>query len=308
MRDAKSLILLLVSLLLVLVSFILILTWGYRFYTKNDEYKVAAKIVITDSNALANRIRDSLQKVYNETLYKLDSQLDSTLTNSDSLKKQLDIRLKEFFRLSNEITQILNRRNNNYADFDVAKKKIDELQFKADDLREKNQIVANENNKLGDILNEEKKSEKGPEKNVNPGNTENNTPAYTVFTASEMKLSAITVSDNKEAETSLADQTKKLVGAFTVTNNNSQLSSAEVVVVVQQPDGHILKNSEWESGSFTTTEGRKIYSYKLNFSYAKGEPKRLFFSLKADKYQKGSYSMQIYYNGTMIGKILKTLS
>ena len=314
MRDARSLILLLVSLWLVLVSFVLIWTWGYRFYNKNDEFKVAAKLVITDSNAMANRIRDSLQKVYNETLYKLDSQLDSTLLNSDSLKKQLDIKLAEFYRLSGEITAILNRRNNNYADIDMAKKKIGELQNKADDMRDKNQVVDSENKKLTEILDQVQKTEKGAEKNIKQGNAENNVaveksnPAYSVFTASEMKLSAITVNDEKESETFFADQTKKLVGAFTVTNNNSQLSSAEVIVVVQQPDGRVLKNSEWESGSFSTPEGKKLYSYKLNFNYSKGEPKRLYFSLKADTYQKGNYTMQVYYNGTMIGKVFKILS
>ena len=314
MRDARSLILLLVSLLLVLVSFVLIWTWGYRFYNKNDEFKVAAKLVITDSNAMANRIRDSLQKVYNETLYKLDTQLDSTLLNSDSLKKQLDIKLAEFYRLSGEITAILNRRNNNYADIDVARKKIGELQSKADDMRDKNQVVDSENKKLTEILDQVQKAEKISDKNVKQGNAENNVaveknnPAYSVFTASEMKLSAITVNDEKESETFFADQTKKLVGVFTVTNNNSQLNSAEVIVVVQQPDGRVLKNSEWESGSFSTPEGKKIYSYKLNFNYSKGEPKRLYFSLKADAYQKGNYTMMVYYNGNMIGKIFKTLS
>ena len=314
MRDARSLILLLVSLLLVLVSFVLIWTWGYRFYNKNDEFKVAAKLVITDSNAMANRIRDSLQKVYNETLYKLDTQLDSTLLNSDSLKKQLDIKLAEFYRLSGEITAILNRRNNNYAEIDVARKKIGELQSKADDMRDKNRVVDSENKKLTEILDQVQKTEKSSDKNVKQGSAENNVaveksnPAYSVFTASEMKLSAITVNDEKESETFFADQTKKLVGVFTITNNNSQLNSAEVIVVVQQPDGRVLKNSEWESGSFSTPEGKKIYSYKLNFNYSKGEPKRLYFSLKADAYQKGNYTMLVYYNGTMIGKIFKTLS
>ncbi len=314
MRDARSLILLLVSLLLVLVSFVLIWTWGYRFYNKNDEFKVAAKLVITDSNAMANRIRDSLQKVYNETLYKLDTQLDSTLLNSDSLKKQLDIKLAEFYRLSGEITAILNRRNNNYAEIDVARKKIGELQSKADDMRDKNRVVDSENKKLTEILDQVQKTEKSSDKNVKQGSAENNVaveksnPAYSVFTASEMKLSAITVNDEKESETFFADQTKKLAGVFTVTNNNSQLSNAEVIVVVQQPDGRVLKNSEWESGSFSTAEGKKIYSYKLNFNYSKGEPKRLYFFLKADAYQKGNYTMMVYYNGNMIGKIFKTLS
>jgi len=114
MRDAKSLLLLLVSLLLVLVSFGLLWTWGYRFYNKNDEItKAPVKIVVVDSNAIANRVRDSLQTVYAETLQSLDSQYKSTLSNSDSLKTQLDIKLDEFYRLSNEIAALLKNRNAN---------------------------------------------------------------------------------------------------------------------------------------------------------------------------------------------------
>jgi hypothetical protein len=303
MRDAKSLLLLFVSLLLVLVSFVLIWTWGYRYYSKNDEYKVNAKIVITDSNALANRIRDSLQQIYNETLHKLDTQLDSTLLSSDSLKAQLDLKLGEFFRLSHEITAILRNRNSG-ADFNVAKQKIGELQVKADELSDKNKIVENENKKLGGILDQLSETENKPGAN---SQADRGNPVSGAFIASELKLSAITTDADKELETSTADQAKKLVGSFTVTNSN-QVPNAEMLVVVLQPDGRVLKNSEWDAGSFNTQEGKKLYSYKLNFTYSRGEPKRLNFSLRADKYQKGNYTMQLYYNGLMIGKAVKTLS
>lgn len=314
MRDAKSLLLLLVSLLLVLVSFVLIWTWGYRFYNKSDEYKVNAKIVLTDSNSLANRIRDSLQKIYDETLYKLDSQLDSTLINSDSLKAQLEVKLSEFFRLSNEIKAILKDRSSN-TNLNVAKQKLGELQNKAEDLKEKNQVVENENQKLGTILEQLNKSGKGTEKNVKPTNTEtglstekNNNPIYAVFTASDLKLAAIMTGNDPDAETTVAEKTAKLVGSFTVVNNISQLSNVDMMVIVLQPNGTVLKNSEWDSGSFNTSDGKKIYSYKLSFNYSKGEQKRLIFTLKPERFQKGTYSMQVYHNGIMIGKILKTLS
>ena len=130
MKDAKSLLLLLVSFLLVVVSFILIWTWGYRYYTSRDEYKVNARVVLTDSVATVNRIRDSLQHVYDETIRKLDAQLDSSLVNSDSLKSQLDAKLAEFFRLSSEIRALLNSRNV-AANFGTAKRKLGELQNKA---------------------------------------------------------------------------------------------------------------------------------------------------------------------------------
>lgn len=312
MKDAKSLLLLLVSLLLVLVSFVLIWTWGYRYYTNKDEYKVNAKIVLTDSAAIANRIRDSLQNVYNETISQLDSRLDSSLITSDSLKTQLDIKLSEFFRLSNEIKALLSSRNTG-RDFTVAKQKLGELQTKAEDLKDKNKLVENENNSLGTVIEQLSKSEKNPKQPVSSGadpdaGHEKGNPVFAVFNASDLKLSAMAVNNDAETETTLADQATRLIGTFTVTNNISQLSNVEMMVVVLQPDGRVLQNSEWDSGSFNTPDGKKIYSYKVSFNYTKGEQKRLLFSLKADKYQKGNYTMQVYYNGIVIGRVLKTLS
>lgn len=316
MKDAKSLLLLLVSLLLVLVSFVLIWTWGYRYYTSKDEYKVNAKIVLTDSSRVVNHIRDSLQKVYEETINKLDARLDSSLMNSDSLKTQLEVKLAEFFRLSNEIKALLSNRNTG-KDFTVARQKLGELQNRAEDLRDKNKIVESENNSLGTIIEQLNKPEKAPDKNQRPvipaenngnGGNDKGNPVFAVFNASDLKLSAITLNNENEVETAWAEQADKLVGMFTVTNNISQLSNVEMMVVVLQPDGRVLKNSEWDSGSFNTPNGKKIYSYKVNFNYTKGEQKRLLFSLKTDKYQKGNYTMQVYYNGIMIGKASKILS
>ena len=104
-----------------------------------------------------------------------------------------------------------------------------------------------------------------------------------------------------------SEQTEKFLGSFIVKSNFNQSNSAEIIVVVLQPDGHVMQSSTWESGTFDTREGRKIYSSKLHFEYTNGEAKRLSFSLSADKYQKGEYVMQVYYNGMMIGKTFKTL-
>ena len=85
--------------------------------------------------------------------------------------------------------------------------------------------------------------------------------------------------------------------------------NAEIVIVIIEPDGHILQNSVWESGSFDTkTEGKKNYTRKMRFDYTKGEQKALIFSLNADSYQKGTYLLQIWHNGLKIGEIEKILS
>jgi regulator of replication initiation timing len=313
MKDTKSLLLLLVSLLLVLVSFVLIATWGYSFYSKKGVSKSSAAQIAIDSASIANKVSDSLQKIYSATLQNLGVQLDSTLTNSDSLKNVLDTKLAEFYRLRNEIASILARKdaNSNYA---VARQKIGELQGKLEDLKEKNQTVDNENKKLTSILSEINQKEPAPEKNYRPGSAEKSSnpdqanPVFSAFTASDMRLNAVARTGDGEAETVFAGKAEKLNGAFTVTNFNSQLTNAEMMVVVIKPDGMVLKGSGWESGTFSTPNGRKVYSYKFNFAYTRGDAKRLAFTLRSGTLTPGNYTMELYHNGLMIGKMLKTLS
>ena len=313
MRDTKSLLLLLVSLLLVLVSFILIWTWGYNFYSKNVVAKTNTTQPIADSATIANRVSDSLQRLYAASLKDLDVQLDSTLSSSDSLSNQLDSKLAEFYRLKSEIATILKARSsdNNLA---VAKQKIGELQSKVNNLKDKNQVVDKENKKLYDVVNDMVLTDKPPGKNSpSAGMLKNNepeklSPAYSTFTASDMRLFAVANADDKETETNAAEKAEKLTGAFTVTNFNSALTNAEMMVVVIKPDGKVLKGSGWDSGTFTTADGKKIYSYKFNFTYSKGEAKRLAFTLRGGSFSKGNYSMEVYQNGLVIGKVVKTLS
>ena len=312
MRDTKSLLLLLVSLLLVAVSFVLIWTWGYNFYSKNGVAKPVVVQTAADSVAIANKVSDSLQKVYAATLKDLDLKLDSTLTNSDSLSNQLDAKLAEFYRLRGEISEILKNKNAN-NNFAAAKQKIGELQTKVSDLKDKNQIVDKENNKLLDVVNDMVRTDKPPaKKSLSASMGQNMEPEkmspVSAFTAFDMRLAAINNADDKETETTSAEKTDKFTGAFTVTNFNSQLTNAEMMVVVLKPDGKVLKGSGWDSGTFTTPDGKKDYSYKFNFTYTRGEAKRLAFSLKGSTLSKGNYTMEVYHNGIMIGRTVKTLS
>ena len=156
--------------------------------------------------------------------------------------------------------------------------------------------------------------EKSPEQNILPvvfdtkPVSNRSTIPVSVFQAYDLHLSAVMVIDDKELETFQAMQTDKFVGSVVVKNNNAINNVAEIFIVVLQPDGHVLQKSAWESGTFETLDGKKIYSCKLRFDYIRGEPKKLLFSLSTDKYMKGNYTMQVYYNGSLIGKMYKTLT
>ena len=100
MRDTKSLLLLLVSLLLVLVSFVLIWTWGYSYYTKTESAKNIVIQPAADSMAIANKVRDSLQKVYDETLqqernnaYEIRNGIEAKYAERNENKNEIDVEL-----------------------------------------------------------------------------------------------------------------------------------------------------------------------------------------------------------------------
>ncbi len=313
MKDTKSLLLLLVSLLLILVSFVLVWTWGYNYYSNNNDRKSNTITASIDSASIVNHLKDSLQKEYTATLQNLDLQLDSTIFYSDSLKNQLDVKLAEFYRLRAEIVSLLKNKNtaNNYS---VVTQKINELQTKAEDLKVKNQDVEKENKKLNEVLSQINNTGKVADKNVKnestvkSNNTEKPNTVFSAFTVSDLRLAAIINTGEKETETTTAEKTDKFNGSFTVMNFNSQLTNAEMMVVVLKPDGFVLKGSGWDSGTFNTPEGRKVYSYKFYFNYSRGEAKRLIFSLRSGILTKGNYVLEVYHNGVLIGRTVKTLS
>src|SRR6476661_2308812 len=111
MKDSRTVLLLVVSLLLILVSCALLWTWGYNFnnYTKD---KSGTVFIVKDSTTprvtekINKPYQDSLREMYAKTVSNLGA-LDSTWTTADSLKSDLDIKLNDFYKLRNEIAELI---------------------------------------------------------------------------------------------------------------------------------------------------------------------------------------------------------
>lgn len=319
MKEIRSSLLLLVSLLLFLMSFIILCTWGYNAYYRNKDKAKGEVMMRKDTAAIAKATRDiaratrdSLRTIYALTIRDMDRRFDSTLAYADSLRVPINLKLAEFYKLKKEISDILKEKNND-ADLEMARGKITELQKKVEDLVGKNYEVEQENKKLYAIISQLSK-EKTAEQTSRPVVYDNKTipekPGSTgnIFQAYEIRLTAMMVNDDKEAETFQALQADKFVGSLIVKNNNAVNNVAELFIIINRPDGKVMQKSSWESGTFETMEGRKIYSLKLRFDYIKGEPKKLLFTLPGEQFIKGTYQMQVYHNGIVIGKISKTLN
>lgn len=306
MKDSKSLI-------LILLSAGLVTTWVYHLYDKMQYSKMVPEAVQVDSAALAQRTRDSLQRIYAGTINELGDSLSYTRSNADSLQNQLSDKVSTINRLKAEINGILGKKGLTREELATARIKISELQQKVDELRNQNGTIEEEKQRLLGQMEQLNNDFNGLQQNMRKVTEENRNlnekiSQASTFIASELHCSPVAVKNGKEEETNQAKKAAKLVISFTVQNNIADYNNAEVYVVVTQPDGQVLRNDVWESGSFfTRSNGQREYTRLIRFEYAKGESKKLIFSINADEYQKGSYTMEVYHNGVVIGKAVKML-
>ena len=309
MKDTKSL-------LLALLSLGLVGTWIYHLYDKTTYSKQVSQVSAKDP-VRASNAQDSLKQDYNSIVQKLDTGIDfaSSITDTLNNNDQLTAKLELINTLKNDITIILNDPEATAIELDLARQKIATLQQKTEELRNDKTVMEEKKKQMAAIFEKITSEINDEEKNVKKLEEENKeitkkiTKAST-FTASKLKLRAISNNGNLEKETSEARKTEKFALSFIVENKAIQYNNAEVYIVLIKPDGQVLQSQKvWESGSFALpTGGRKNYSLKVRFEYNKGDPKPLSLTLNAENYQKGNYRMQVYHNGTLIGQTIKKLS
>ncbi|MGB3006558.1 MAG: hypothetical protein WBC06_08625 [Chitinophagaceae bacterium] len=299
---------------MLMLSVGLVGTWIYHLYDKSVYSTRRTEIFIKDSTAVAQAVQDSLQKIYSLTINNLDAQLDSTKSTAGLLKGKLNIKLAEINKLRSEIATILKKNNFKKEDLDLARKKTVELQQLVAELQNRNSSIESEKQQIASVLEKVNVQVKNLETNNQQLGVENKVLTEKVnlastFIASEIKLSPVTVKNEKEQETNQVKKTSKFVISFTVQNNISDYNNAEVYVVILQPDGKVLSSDAWETSSSIDThnDGKKRYSRRVKFDYQKGEAKQLIFTLNPEEYQKGKYILQIYHNGYLIGQVFKLL-
>jgi predicted nuclease with TOPRIM domain len=300
--------------LLAMLSVGLVGTWIYHLYDKTQYASQRKEIFIKDSIAVAEAVQDSLQQLYNRSLQKLDQKLDSTRFDADSLRFTLGNKLAEINRLRNEINAILKNRSASQTDMLTARKKISELQTLLAETNGQKLTLEEEKLQLSATMTRLNGEINGLQENMKKLGDENRVltdkmTLASLFVASEIKLSPVMVKNDKEVETTQAKKTGKLVISFTVQNNLTDYDGTDVFIIITQPDGKVLTPDVWESATPMTTHSgdRKNYTRKVRFEYFKGEAKQLTFSINADAYQTGAYSLQLYHKGHKIGQTSKTL-
>ena len=302
LKESRISFLVLLSLCLLLLAFIILFAWAFMYYRQAAEtVKSQPVIVIKDSAAIANAVKDSLQKIYANTWQQLNQQLDAANSNADSLQGSINAKYQEFSQIKEEISLVL-QTNKTASELEVAKMKLLNLQIRLDDWRKKYNDVAAENARLSALLKQLASTPVNPAHNnavIASNLPEPNRNAEPVLTGMQVKALQLQAEEQNDKV--------KLKGSLEVVNNDNT-STIEMYVVILQPDGKLLKQSGWDSGSFETREGSKIYSCKLKFDCLKGESKSLSFSVPSAGFQKGTYRIQVYHKGIVVARSNKNLS
>ena len=279
----------------------LIAVSGYLIYAKND----SSKTINQQETAIAkvSDEKSDVQANFDASL----ARLDSMSTVNTGLESKLTERNNEIAQVKSEIRSILNKKNATAAELGRAKTliaslndKISSLETDIASLKEQNQLLNNDNV----VLKQEKETltkdlvatteiKQSLEKKVDIASTLN---------ASNIVITPINVKSNgKEKISTTAKRVDKIMVSFDVDNRIIQTGSTNVYVVVLGPDGKALNTG---AETFTTREEVAMpFTAKMPVDLETAKKKNVEFAfVPGTDFVQGSYTIQIYQNGFLIGQ------
>jgi len=284
-------------------------TWGYIIFDKSKTKEVIQQKDV--QYASLDSVRNQLLTDYQAAEIRLDK-MTSENAKLDSLVKTRD---KDVSTMRSRIKTLISKQNASAADLAEARqlinslngkieeyvKEIERLQGENQQLTMDKQQLTTEKQQLTDTLNTKISENKDLSGKVDVGSTLN---------ASNFHISAINEKKNgKESETSKAKRADKFRVSFDVENRLSVTGAKDLYVIVSSPEGTVIKEDGLGSGTVSTREdGEKDFTNKISIDYEQGKRKNVSFDLKqTDKYQPGTYKVEVYQNGFKIGEGSVTL-
>lgn len=286
----------------------LVATGGFLAYDRSnkaekiDQQQVQIAAVTTEKSNLQSSFDASLAR------------LDSMGTVANGLTAELTEKNAEIAKSKEEIRSILNKKNATAAELGRAKKMIASLNTKISTMEQEIAKLTEDNRILGEekiVLTAEKEKltqdltttvgiKQELEKKVDVASTLN---------ASNIVITPVNVKRNgREKVSTTAKRVDKMVVSFDVANRIIQPGTTDLYVVVIGPDGQPVTTGP-NTGSFTTREeGDKSYTAKVPVDLETAKTKNVAFSfVPGNTFQRGSYKIQIYQNGFLIGEGTKEL-
>ncbi|MBS1509623.1 MAG: hypothetical protein JST86_02185 [Bacteroidetes bacterium] len=279
---------------------------GYMAYDKSDKNTTIQQQETTI--AKVSDEKSNLQSSFDASL----ARLDSMKTENTNLNGQLADKNNEIAKTKAEIRTILNKKNASAAELAKAKTliaslndKITSLEADVARLTEENQNLNND--KMALTQEKEKLTQDLATTTEVKQNLEKKVDVASTLNASNITITPVDVRRNgKEKVSTTAKRVDKLLVSFNVSNRIAQAGSTDVYVVVIGPDGKPITGG---SETFDTRDdGSKTYTAKLPVDIETAKSKNVEFAFApGSSFQQGSYKIQIYQNGFLIGEGVREL-
>jgi len=281
---------------------------GLGIYTVSDKNKSGEQIVQQQTQiAKVSEEKTDIQKNFDASLARLDS--FSTLNND--LQGKLTVKNNEISKMKTEIRSILNKKNATASELARAKTLISDLNGKISTMEADIARLTDENKSLSAdkvtlTADKEKLTQDLTATTTVKQELEKKVDIASTLNASNIVVTPINIKKNgKEDVSTKAKKVDKLVISFDVDNRLAQAgSSTDVYVLVMGPDGKLIAPADVASATFTTREeGDKAYTAKVPVSLESAKKKNVEFGFTpGTTFQTGSYKVQIYQNGFLIGE------
>jgi hypothetical protein len=290
MKDPKAI-------LLLLVTLGLISTWAYHIYDKNKYSNQVAEPVLVDSVGIQNTINDSLRRMFARTL----KDLGVTDTSKISYKTELASKIREIDSLRNEITTILNVANITKEDLRRAEQKISELQNKMISGAQNGIVYTKQKQATTPVNFVQEPAQVQQNQNIATAKKELglSTDEAAFLIASDLSLKAMQQDDKTTNKASLVDY---FAVSCQLKSPKASFTNTDVYLVITDPQGNVIQDDQWQAGMFSSADGRIAYTRKNSFEYTRGDDKRMLFIIKLPDVTPGAYHVQLYHNGSRIGK------
>ena len=267
----------------------------------------AGETISKDQAQIASVIdqKSEVQKSFDASL----SRLDSMSTLNTALEGKLTETNKEIAREKAQIRSILNKKNATVAELAKARELIASLNDRISGMEQQIAQLTQENQSLTQdkqVLTQQKEQ---LTQNLTSTTATKDSLAIKVDVASTLNASNILITpidvrkSGKEKVSTKAKRVDKLVISFDVNNRIAQSGETDLFVCVIGPDGNPITTQALNSGTFTTrNDGSKPFTTKVGVNFETDKIQNVQFSFAPGKFVQGSYKIQIYQNGFLIGQ------
>lgn len=286
------------------LSVALLVSWAVVLWSRNN-YVQQRDELVRQYKAISES-REQLHHNYDASLSLLDS-ISGTISLDEKALLRKDI---EIAGLKHDIAKLLNKQNLTVAEKARAASLISELNTRIYTLGQEIILLTSTNEKIS-----EEKSKVMIERDQyrmlkEKLEWETKQLELKIGIASTLNTSSITVTPLKVKKggsgtvTKNAGKADKFVVAFDVHNRVIAPGKTDIFIMIQDPEGNIVKTESLGSGVFVTAENNEQpFTAVIPVMVETGSKKRIEFAWSVSKkLKRGNYYVAIYHNGFKIGE------